>query len=241
MIHLNAYEATTYHSLTLADATELRDYINRYPVIWIKAAESSPELAKQLDLEPRLLSTHTAGMFTYKHTAVVVIPERTTFIITPRMVLTAGQPVNLPAETIPPSTAHLAILLLSAIMDDLSEQCELLQSDLLAMRQGRPTPTDILALQDRIRRLLAVVQPLSDDFAAHMTHRLFEKAGLEATLLLQQMRGVSYQLTVLNYWQVDDLWKLAQSQRANRLAGFTRSDIIFAGLFILAIVIAVLT
>ncbi|MCI0714389.1 MAG: hypothetical protein L0154_29815 [Chloroflexi bacterium] len=239
MIHLNAYEATTYQSLTLAEASELQNYTNRYPTLWIKTAESTPELARQLNLDIRLLETTIPGMFTYQHTAVVVIPERTTMLITPRLVLTIGQPIDLPADAIPQSSAHLAMLLLSALTGELAGEYETLRRDLLGLRQGNPTPPQILALQDRIREALGIAQQLTDDFAQYKSHPLFEKATLEATLLLQQMRAVSYQLTVLNYWQVDDLWKVAQSQPAQ--AGFTRNDMIFAGLFILAILVAALT
>lgn len=239
MIHLNAYEATTYQSLTLADAGELQNYTNRYPTLWIKIAEPTPDLARQLNLDMRLLNANTPGMFTYQHTAVVVIPERTTMLITPRLVLTMGQHIDLPTDAIPPSSAHLAMLLLSAITEELAGEYETLRQDMLELRQGKPTPPQILALQDRIRQTLGKAQQLTDDFAQHKSHPMFEKAALEATLLLQQMRAVSYQLTVLNYWQVDDLWKLAQSQPTQ--AGFTRNDMIFAGLFILAILIAALT
>jgi hypothetical protein len=239
MIHLNAYEATTYQSLTLADASELQNYTNRYPTLWIKTAEPTPDMARQLNLDIRLLETTSPGMFIYQHSAVVVIPDRTTMLITPRLVLTIGQPVDLPADVVPPSSAHLAMMLLSSITDELEEEYETLRRDLLALRQGIPTSPQILALQDRIRETLGLAQQLTDDFAQHKSHPMFEKAALEATLLLQQMRAVSYQLTVLNYWQVDDLWKVVQSQPAQ--AGFTRNDMIFAGLFILAILVAALT
>ena len=239
MIHLNAYEATTYQSLTLADASELQNYTNRYPTLWIKTAEPSPELARLLDLDVRLLEVNTFGMFTYQNTTVVVIPDRTKMLITPRLVLTIGPPIDLPADVIPPSSAHLAMLLLSAITREVGEEYQILRRDLLALRQGSPTAPQILALQDRIRETLATAQQLTDDFAQNKSHPMFEKAVLEATLLLQQMRAVSYELTVLNYWQVDDLWKLVQTKPAQ--AGFTRNDMIFAGLFVLAILIAALT
>jgi hypothetical protein len=241
MIHLNTYEANTYQSLTLADPAELRDYLNRYPVLWIKASEPSSELARLLDLDMRLLTTKTAGMFAHEHTAVVVVPERTTMIITPRFVLTIGQHIDLPPDVIPTSAAHLVMLLLSAVTDELAEQADVLQKDLLKLRESIPGPAEILMLWDRVRKTLAVTQQVTDDFAAHRTHPLFENVALDATLFLQKMRSISYQLTVLNYWQVDDLWKLAQSQPAPSGTGFTRNDMIFAGLFILAIVIAALT